>query len=309
MKKKVIIRILLMFVVVFIAMTIAFFSYSFYMENVFADQFTLSEYISVGIKAYIEFIRTTLIEGNWGYTIRGESVSEIMLPKFMFSLKFIGLAVLFFIPIGISVGVFLAYHKGSLIDKIFTNIALIIGHIPVYLFFTYALLLFGYVLHILPKSWPFVDLGFATPFQGTIIPVITLVSYPASIVAINLRAELIETFDAEYFTLARAKGLTKMQSIVRHSLRPSMVSLMPIITNLMVFVIGMSFLIEVLYYIPGIGAAFFDNLIQFDPDFGTTFLFVNLPAVIIITTFYMLIGVILVNLSDAASYLIDPRIK
>ena len=113
-----------------------------------------------------------------------------------------------------------------------------------------------------------------------------------------VRAELCEVMSSEYLLLARTKGLTKNQAIVRHALRNAFVPILPMILSEFLGIFGGSMILEKLYGIPGIGGLFYDALNAKDYNV----LFVDMA---LFTTISLVSGVFL----DLSYGLIDPRIR
>lgn len=309
MIKRLITRILLMFVVVFIVSFIAHLALTYYMMNIGFDVINFSEYLSIALSRYKDFFETCFLHGEWGYTIYGELISETVFPRFGISILLVFMAILIFIPIGIGMGILSAYFEDTLFDRIFSKIFMALGSLPVYLILMFCIAIFGYIIHILPKSWYFVFLGRNTMLEGMIIPMITLCAYPVTVISTTVRAELIETKNQEYYILCKAKGLTKMQIMIRHSLREVMIPLMTVIADLIIFTLSASFIVEVFYHIPGVAELLYNSLISLDPDFATSYLRVDVKTTIIITTYYMFMTMFLLLLKDIATYFMDPRIR
>ena len=104
--------------------------------------------------------------------------------------------------------------------------------------------------------------------------------------------------ESDYLLLARTKGLTKRQAILRHALRNAMVPIVPSIIAEFLSIMGGSMILENLYGIPGIGSLFVDSLNYKDYNI----LFVDMA---IFTTLGLLAGVLL----DISYGFIDPRIR
>ena len=104
--------------------------------------------------------------------------------------------------------------------------------------------------------------------------------------------------ESDYLLLARTKGLTKKQAILRHALRNAMVPIVPSILAEFIGILGGSMILEGLYGIPGIGKLFIESLEYKDYNI----LFVDMA---IFTTISLLAGVVL----DISYGFIDPRIR
>jgi oligopeptide transport system permease protein len=104
--------------------------------------------------------------------------------------------------------------------------------------------------------------------------------------------------ESEYLLLARTKGLTKKQAIMRHAFRNAMVPIVPSILAEFIGILGGSMILEKLYGIPGIGSLYINSLNAKDYNI----LFVDMA---IFTTISLIAGVIL----DISYGFIDPRIR
>ena len=104
--------------------------------------------------------------------------------------------------------------------------------------------------------------------------------------------------ESEYLLLARAKGLTRRQAIMRHALKNAMVPIFPSILSEILGLLGGSMVLEQLYGIPGIGRLFVTAMNTRDYNV----LFVDMA---IFTTLGLLSGVLL----DMSYGIIDPRIR
>ena len=137
-----------------------------------------------------------------------------------------------------------------------------------------------------------------TRIAGYILPVFTLSFGSICGYCRFTRAELCEVMSSEYLLLARTKGLTKRQAILRHALRNAMVPIIPSILAEFIGILGGSMILENLYGIPGIGSLFVTALNSKDYNV----LFVDMA---IFTTIGLVAGVIL----DISYSFIDPRIR
>ena len=133
---------------------------------------------------------------------------------------------------------------------------------------------------------------------GYIIPVFVLSFGSICGYCRSVRAELCEVMESEYLLLARTKGLTKKQAIIRHALRNAMVPIVPSILAEFIGILGGSMILEQLYGIPGIGKLFVTALNSKDYNV----LFVDMA---LFTTIGLVFGVFL----DLSYGFIDPRIR
>ena len=112
------------------------------------------------------------------------------------------------------------------------------------------------------------------------------------------RAELAEVLTGDYLLLARTKGLTRNQAIIRHALRSAMVPIVPMILSQFVGILGGSLIIEQIFSIPGIGKLYITSIQVRDYNFFMAD-----------TVFYTLIGLASGLVMDLSYGFIDPRIR
>ena len=112
------------------------------------------------------------------------------------------------------------------------------------------------------------------------------------------RAELAEVLTGEYLLLARTKGLTRRQAIIRHAMRNAMVPILPIILGEFIGILSGSLIIEKIFSIPGIGSLYLTSIGLRDYNFFMA-----------LTMFYTLIGLVGGLVVDLSYGFIDPRIK
>lgn len=150
----------------------------------------------------------------------------------------------------------------------------------------------------LPTKWPASTAPTSEKVLAYIVPVLCLSFGSICGYCRFTRAELCEVMSSEYLLLARTKGLTNRQAIIRHALRNAMVPIVPSILAEFLSIMGGSMILENLYGIPGIGSLFVDALSKNDYNV----LFVDMA---IFTTFGLCAGVLV----DISYGFIDPRIR
>ena len=112
------------------------------------------------------------------------------------------------------------------------------------------------------------------------------------------RAELTEVLTGEFMLLARTKGLTKAQATTRHALRNAMVPIFPSIVGEFISVMSGSLIIEKIFAIPGVGKLYLTAINAPDYDFF-----------MMLSGFYLLIGLAASLVIDLSYGVIDPRIR
>ena len=130
------------------------------------------------------------------------------------------------------------------------------------------------------------------------LPVIALSLNPIATVARYLRGELIETMSSEFLLLARTKGLTQAQAVVRHAFRNSCVPLANIVIPIVTGIMGGSLVIESIFSIPGMGGMMINSINAGDHQ-----------LTIAVLIFYSIVSLITMLIVDISYGLLDPRIR
>ncbi len=181
--------------------------------------------------------------------LRNRTVNEIVKDHFPNSLQLGGLAFLFAVVTGIPIGVIAALRHNSSVDygaMVLANVGFavpnfLLGTLMIYLF----ALRWGDTFD-LPTS------GWAT-WKHKVLPVVALGTGPMAIFARIVRGTMLETLQQDYVRTAKAKGLQWRRVVLVHVLRNSLIPVVTAAGPLLGFIVTGSFVIEIIFGIPGIG--------------------------------------------------------
>ena len=205
---------------------------------------------------------------------------------------------MFAVPIGILLGIWAALKKNTLTDHIISTAVMVFISIPGFVLISIMILVLAYRLGWVPTQWPNPGAPLKKVVLAYIIPVFCLSFGSICGYCRFVRAELCEVMESDYLLLARTKGLTRSQSIVRHALRNAFVPILPSILAEFIGILGGSMILENLYGINGTGSLFITAIKAKDYNV----LFVDMA---IFTTLGLLAGIVL----DLSYGFIDPRIR
>ncbi len=253
------------------------------------------------MEQYVHWVKNIFTKWDWGCSKTFQpnvQASVIIMSRIGYSIRLNILSVIFSVPLGILLGIWAALKKNSMTDHIISTVVMVFISIPSFVLISFVLRIFCYNLGWLPSSWPVDTAPLAAKIRGYIIPVFCLSFSSICGYCRFTRAELCEVMESDYLLLARTKGLTRRQAIVRHALKNAMVPIFPSILSEFIGILGGSMILESLYGIPGIGKLFILALNYKDYDI----LFVDMA---IFTTISLLAGVVL----DLSYGFIDPRIR
>ncbi|MGN0506092.1 MAG: ABC transporter permease [Lachnospiraceae bacterium] len=250
---------------------------------------------------YVNWLKNIVTKWDWGYSKTYQpnvSASVIIMSRIGYSIRLNIISVIFSVPIGILLGIWAALKKNTMTDHTISTLVMIFISIPSFVLISFVLRLFCYELGWLPSTWPADTASLAVKAKGYIIPVFCLSFGSICNYCRFVRAELCEVMESDYLLLARTKGLTRRQAIIRHAMKNAMVPIFPSILAEFIGILGGSMILESLYGIPGIGKLFVLSLNYKDYDI----LFVDMA---IFTTLSLVAGVLL----DLSYGFIDPRIR
>ena len=244
---------------------------------------------------------------NFGTSAGGEDVWELIGIKILISMKYNFTALVIYVPVGVFLGVLAAIKKNKPTDRIISVFSMISNSIPSFIVIGLLVIYVGYKWQLLVPQEPAYSEPFLKQLEGLIIPVTALSIGPIGKFAQMVRGEIVENLNSDHFILLRTKGLTRRQAIIRHSLKDSLVTVIPEIIPTFVFVLGISFVIESLYNISGVSHLFLDSIVLQTDWFSTIIIDVNVVVAIGI----VLYGIIMVTslFSDILLTIIDPRIR
>ena len=203
------------------------------------------------------------------------------------------------VPTGIALGIFAALKKNKWQDHVISTTVMVFISVPSFVYASLLLYIICFKLDLLPITMNAGFDYFTWDMFKSMLPAVIAMSF-GSIAgyARFTRAELTEVLTSEFMLLARTKGLTKAQATTRHALRNAMVPIFPSIVGEFISVLSGSLIIEKIFSIPGVGKLYLTAINAPDYDF-----FMMLSA------FYLLIGLAASLVIDLSYGVIDPRIR
>ncbi len=228
--------------------------------------FGLDRPIYVQYGAYLKNVAS----GNLGLSFRSyRPVSEIIIERLPNTIVLTSLALIMDFAIGILIGTWQAWKRGSAGDRFLTVATLTLHSTPVFWFGFMLILAFSVSLRILPGSGV-VTIGIydsLTPLgqlwdriKHLILPVSTLALIGAGSTARFQRAAMLDTLSQDFIKSARARGLSECTVIFRHALRNSLLPTITLLGLSLPVLLSGSVLVETVFSWPGIGALTVDSV-------------------------------------------------
>ncbi|MBR4577945.1 MAG: ABC transporter permease [Clostridia bacterium] len=308
-------RILLMFLTLFIIMTMSFILVKLLPlpavremgrdVNLILARREKMGYNKPILVQYYLFLKNVITEWDWGVgeqMYEGLNVWSVMMQKLPYTVLVNLYSILIAIPLGLGFGIYAALKKNKWQDHLISTLVMVFISVPSYVyafliqyFLCFKLGWFPLQLESLGKAGSL----FSWRMFSSMIPAVLSLGF--GVVAgltRYTRAELSEVLTGDYMLLARTKGLTKAQAISRHALRNAMVVILPMIIGEFIGILGGSLIIENIFGIPGVGSLYITSINVRDYNFFMA-----------MSMFYTFIGLASGIVNDISYGLIDPRIR
>ena len=258
--------------------------------NAKLNQLGLNDPIPVQL---VNFIKGVL-HGDLGTSARysvGAPISELIAKKAPISIKLGVMSMALSLLMGIPLGTAMARNKGKFWDKIGTMYIVFINAVPAAVYYIFIQM---YGTSALGISMLF-DLNDPVTW---ILPVFSMALGNTAYYAMWLRRYMVDELNKDYVRLARAKGVSGQDIMMKHVLRNAFVPMIQYIPTSLLYTVCGSIYIESLYSIPGMGGLLVDVIGRQDN-----------PMVQAIVIIYSCIGIVGLLLGDLLMGMIDPRIS
>ncbi|BCU67077.1 ABC transporter permease [Sulfolobales archaeon HS-7] len=248
-----------------------------------------------------------ILHGNMGLDVISQiPVTKIIATAIPWTIFIVSTSLLISFVIGIRVGQFMGYKRGTKSDSTLTMLFTVIRSIPIYISGALLLFILGYQMRLFPSGGAYsatVQVGLNLPFiesvlYHSILPIATLTLANLGGWALHMRANTIYTLGEDYVTYAELRGITSRQIETKYVGRNA---LLPLYTSLVIaigFSFGGSVFVEQIFSYPGIGNLLYYSITNNDYTLEMGIFIILITAVVI--------GVLLADLTYS---LIDPRVK
>ncbi len=187
-----------------------------------------------------------LAEGDLGRSIVGDQpVLDILLTRFPPTLILAATSLAIAVVIGMTLGFFAAYKRGTIWDA--AAMVTAIAGVSMPHFWLGLLLLFFFSLQLgwLPVA--------GSDWRSLILPALTLGLANAAVLARLTRSAMIDIFDQDFVRTAKAKGLPKTLVLYRHALRAGLVPIVSLMGLQFAYMMGGAIVVENVFAWNGVG--------------------------------------------------------
>jgi peptide/nickel transport system permease protein len=217
-------------------------------------------------------------------------VSDIIGPRLYNTFFLAAMTAIIAVPLALILGLLAALYRNSWFDRIVNSVTLTTIASPEFFVAYILVFIFAVKLRWFP---PLSTISDTTPFLQHLykgaLPALTLTLVIIAHMMRMTRASIISLLSSPYIEMAKLKGLTAKQVILRHALPNAWAPIATVIAfNLAYLVVGVV-VVEVVFTYPGIGQLMVDSVSSRDMPvaqacaliFAATYILLNLSADII----------------------------
>ena len=314
MKKYLIRRVGEMFITLFLIVTATFFILAAIPGNALTSKIVkLPETVQVKmiekygydkpvLERYAMTMKNMVLEGDFGESIirPGDTFEKNLETKLPVTIRLSVQQILLGVTVGILFGIIAAMKRGTIWDRLILVFSMVLVSVPslVISFLLQKYCANGNLLDLPIIGWPKGKELWFGGWEYTILPTIagacSFIAYYSRLT----KTSMLESINQEYTLTARAKGLSEIKIVMNHVVRNSFIPIVTVLPTTVASILTGSLFIERVFSIPGMGRYYIEAVQGRD-----------IPIVLAGTTFYAIITVITMLVTDILYGIVDPRIK
>ena len=257
---------------------------------------------------YQRFI-VDFVTGDWGNSLRyGEPVVDIMVLKFWNTILLMGTAFFLAFLIGILLGAFLGWVRGSKTEKGGLILTLIARSSPEFWIGIVVLMVFTFWLGWFPAGgirspgaspptfWArYLSVDF---LHHLFLPLLTGVIFYMATPTLLMRSSMISVLNSDFVKMKKAEGIPEYIILYKHAARNSILPMTTVVAIVIGLSIGGSLVIETVFNWPGMGREMVQSVTYNDYNISQAIFFL-MGSVVIFMNF----------VADLAYVYLDPRVR
>jgi len=254
---------------------------------------------------FVLYMKNTL-SGDLGMsmTYKNRKVVDIIKQSFPISADLGIRAIIFAFIAGIFLGVLAALNHNRTWDSVSMVIAIIGVSLPAFIVGALLQWLIGLQLNQFYKILVNDSYAMLIPttgwdsFGAKLVPPFALGISALAMIARYMRTSMLDVLNQDYIKTAKSKGLSKTQVTLRHTIRNAILPIVTILGPLIAALLTGSFVIELIFAIPGLGKFFINSISNND-----------YTMIMGLTIFYATFLIFMNFVVDILYGFIDPRIR
>jgi peptide/nickel transport system permease protein len=229
----------------------------------------------------------------------GVNVAELVSERLTVTAPLALMSMMLSVAIALILGVYAAARHNTAGDLTVMGISQLGISIPNFWLAVLLILFFAVQLRWFPSGgFPGWEDDPLKALRALVLPAIALATVQGAILARFIRSAVLETMREDYVRTARAKGLGRTQTLVRHVLRNAMIPVVTVMGLQFANLLAGTIVVENVFSLPGIGRLILQSITNRD-------LVVVREVVTLLAAMVVLVN-LLVDLAYAA---IDPRLS
>lgn len=232
---------------------------------------------------------------NWGKSMSGESVRDIVLRSLGVSSSLAFYAFLFSFPFSLFLSLRAVRKQGGMADRFLAFFSALFLLLPSFLTSIILVLVFSSALKLFPVAGyvPLSD-GYFGHLARMVLPSLSISFINTSYMLRLFRKGLGETITEPYVTYARAKGVKDKDIVLRSVLKPSLPVIISTTAMSIISFFASSTVVETVFALPGMGRSLVRSALE--RDYSLSFVLVMIMMLII--SLVLFISSLLINIVD-----------
>ena len=245
------------------------------------------------LEQYQIYMSKMFLHGDFGISFKQENrtVNEIIAEHFWVSALLGLMALTFAVIFGPMLGIIAGLNRNHWQDYFSMVIAVCGISIPSFVLAYFLQFLLALKFKILP-------VGGWDGFSSMIMPSLSLGMIVMASLGRLMRSSMLEVIQQDFIKTAKAKGLSRMQIVMKHQIRNAILPVVIYIGPLFAAILTGSFVIESIFGIPGLGQFFVFSVAELD-----------YTVIMGLTVFYAGFAIAVILSVDLLYSVIDPRIR
>ena len=217
----------------------------------------LREELGLNRPPHVQFIdwAVNFVKGDWGTSLVNRlPIRPLVMARLSNSAMLAGMALLFYVPLGIFMGTIAALKRNRYPDQLITGASMVFAGLPEFVSGLLLISIFAIGLGWLPANSSIdPDLSFIEAFPFLILPALTVSLSSLGHVARMTRSGVIDVLRTDYVRAANLKGLPAWKVLFKHVLRNALLPTVTIIGMDIGWLLGGLIVTESVFGYPGLG--------------------------------------------------------
>ena len=262
------------------------------------------ERLGLGSPIYVQYSRWIInaFQGDFGLSLKYKMPAlEVIAPVIGNTLILGGVAYILVFGLATLLALFCAMYEDTLIDRIICKVGTAAYYIPPFWLGVVLVLIFSVNLNLLPSSG-----AYSIGKSGDILDRIWHMILPLTVMILShlwyysymIRNKLLDEVRKDYVLLAKSKGCTKAEIVLKHCFRNVAPTIVTIMAISIPHVLSGTYIAEAVFNYPGIGALSVQSAKYH--DYNLLMLTVLITGVLVISSSII---------AQSINEVIDPRMK